>query len=82
MWDTGGDDWNSNGDYTAKRISDAVGCGSIICLHDGRALLRNPDIQPTLDALRLVIPVLLDKGLQFQSLSSLLDIPTDSKKAE
>lgn len=77
MWDTGGDDWDSAGHETGTRISTSAGHGSIICLHDGRGLLRDPSIQSTLDALNVMIPLLLDRGLQFRSLASWLN-PADS----
>ena len=73
LWDTGGDDWDSSGYDTGTRISASAGHGSIICLHDGRGLIRNPSIQSTLDALNTLIPVLLDRGLEFRSLASWLN---------
>jgi peptidoglycan-N-acetylglucosamine deacetylase len=81
MWDTGGDDWNSNGSHTAEKIFSAAHHGSIICLHDGRGLLPRPNIKSTLDALNVLIPALLNRGLQFRSLAALLRISADPTKA-
>jgi peptidoglycan/xylan/chitin deacetylase (PgdA/CDA1 family) len=81
MWDTGGDDWNSNGSHTAEKIFSAAHHGSIICLHDGRGLLPRPNIKSTLDALNILIPALLNRGLQFRSLAALLRISADPTKA-
>jgi peptidoglycan/xylan/chitin deacetylase (PgdA/CDA1 family) len=70
MWDTGGNDWDSAGHDVATQICMSTKQGSIICLHDGRGLIGNPNIQSTLDALNTLIPLLLDRGLEFRSLAS------------
>lgn len=72
MWDTGGDDWSHSGLTAATNICAQVSNGSIICLHDGRSILVRPNIQPTLDALSILVPELLAKSYKFQTLSDLL----------
>jgi hypothetical protein len=46
--------------------------GAILCLHDGRELQPRPDVRATVEAVRLLVPMLLDQGYQFETLSRLL----------
>ena len=72
MWSAIGYDWKRNtGDVVARLVS-GVTSGAILCLHDGRELCPRPDIGVTLEAVRLLIPILLDQGYQFETLSQLL----------
>ena len=46
--------------------------GGIICLHDGRGTLKDPDVRPTIEAVRRIVPALLEKGYHFETVSQLL----------
>ena len=70
MWSVIGRDWVLDGPAVAQRIS-RVGNGDIICLHDARELAPNPDIRPTLEAVRLAVPMLLEQGFRFETVSDI-----------
>jgi peptidoglycan/xylan/chitin deacetylase (PgdA/CDA1 family) len=65
-------DWKRAPRTVATRIARASCPGAIICLHDGRELQPDPDIFVTLEALRLVLPQLLDRGVGFETVSQIL----------
>jgi peptidoglycan/xylan/chitin deacetylase (PgdA/CDA1 family) len=72
MWSVIGRDWRLPGAAVARRVLRAASNGAIICLHDGRAADTNPDITSTLEAVRIVIPILIDQGYRFETVSQLL----------
>jgi len=72
MWTVIGRDWKLDAASVTRRVLNRVRNGAIICLHDGRQLARRPDVQPTLDAVRQIIPSLVSRGLEFQTVSQLL----------
>ena len=72
MWTTIGRDWKLGGRQVAQRVLQAVGNGAIICLHDGRELRIRPDIRSTIEAVRLIVPALLDQGYTFETVSQLI----------
>jgi peptidoglycan-N-acetylglucosamine deacetylase len=72
MWTVIGRDWRLPGSAVAAHILRAVANGAIICLHDGRELRVKPDTRSTLEAVRLIVPELKDRGLQFETVSQLL----------
>jgi peptidoglycan/xylan/chitin deacetylase (PgdA/CDA1 family) len=71
MWTVIGYDWNLAAEGIVRRISGSVSNGAIICLHDGRELQANPDIRNMLGAARQLIPMLLDRGYRFETVSRL-----------
>jgi peptidoglycan-N-acetylglucosamine deacetylase len=71
MWTVIGYDWNLTADAVVRRVSGRVSNGGIICLHDGRELRYKPDIRTTIAAVELLIPMLLDRGYQFETVSRL-----------
>jgi peptidoglycan/xylan/chitin deacetylase (PgdA/CDA1 family) len=71
MWTVIGYDWNLAAERVVRRITGSVSNGSIICLHDGRELRRNPDIRNTIRAAGQLIPMLLDQGYRFETVSRL-----------
>lgn len=74
-WSISGEDWETKrADKVAKRITKNTQNGSIILLHDGRRLKRNPDCRSTLGALPIIINYLLKKGYQFVTIPELLEI--------
>ena len=72
MWTVIGLDWKYLADQVARRIADRARPGGIICLHDGRRLQINPNIQNTLDALSWALPFLQKQGYKFETVSELL----------
>jgi peptidoglycan/xylan/chitin deacetylase (PgdA/CDA1 family) len=71
MWTVIGYDWNLAAEGIVRRISGSVSNGAIICLHDGRELHANPDIRNTIRAAEQLIPMLLDRGYRFETVSRL-----------
>lgn len=72
LWTTIGFDWLWPASRIVGHIMARAANGSIICLHDGRRLNRNPDITPTLIALQAIIPALLEKGFQFETVTQMI----------
>lgn len=72
MWTAIGLDWKLSAAGVAKRLIDGAENGAIFCLHDGRERQADPDIRNTIEAVKRMVPVLLDKGYQFRTVSDLL----------
>ncbi len=72
MWSVIGRDWCLPAPAVAARILDHAQEGDIICLHDGRGTLKNPDVKPMLEAVRQIVPELLGRGYHFETVSELL----------
>jgi len=72
MWTAIGYDWSLRADAVVERLTAGVSNGSILCLHDGRELRVGPDIGVTLEAVRRLVPVLLERGYRFETVSRLL----------
>lgn len=72
MWTVIGYDWKLKAEAVYERLSHKVSNGAILCLHDGRALSAKPDIGVTVEAVRRLVPVLLDRGYRFETINRLL----------
>lgn len=72
MWTVIGRDWKWPSGRISRLLLRRASNGCIICLHDGRLVQRTPDIRATLDAVAYVIPVLKDRGFQFDTLSRII----------
>lgn len=72
MWTTIGYDWSLGAGEIVERVARGVSNGAILCLHDGRELRARPDAGQTVEAVRRVVPVLLDRGYRFETVSRLL----------
>jgi peptidoglycan/xylan/chitin deacetylase (PgdA/CDA1 family) len=72
MWTVIGLDWKLSAQAIADRVLSRVSDGGVVCLHDGRELAENPDVTPTLEALRRIIPPLTEAGYHFETISQLL----------
>jgi peptidoglycan-N-acetylglucosamine deacetylase len=72
MWTIIGYDWNRKVDRVVERMSRRISEGAILCLHDGRELRARPDIGVTVEAVRRLVPMLLDRGYRFETVSRLL----------
>jgi hypothetical protein len=46
--------------------------GAIFCLHDGRELRTAPDISATIEALKIVLPILKQRGFSLETVSEIL----------
>ena len=72
MWTAIGYDWSLAVGAVVKRLAKGARNGAILCLHDGRELRPVPDIGVTVESVRLLVPMLLDQGYKFETLSRLL----------
>jgi peptidoglycan/xylan/chitin deacetylase (PgdA/CDA1 family) len=80
MWTAIGYDWKLKADAVAAGLLSRVQNGAILCLHDGRELRAKPDIGVTVEAVQRLVPLLLDRGYTFETVSRLL-CPTNSSNA-
>jgi len=72
MWTVIGRDWRLSGPQIAARVLGSADMdGAIICLHDGRLVEENPSISSTLEAVRRIVPALLERGYHFETVSTL-----------
>lgn len=71
MWTAIGLDWKLPGVKIASRLLGAARSGAIFCLHDGRELRKKPDVAPTLEAVRRLVPELLERGYLLKTVSEL-----------
>jgi len=72
MWSIIGRDWTLPADAIAERIAPHAKDGDIICLHDGRGNLKDPEVSATIEAVRRIVPKLLEKGYHFETVTELL----------
>jgi peptidoglycan-N-acetylglucosamine deacetylase len=72
MWSIIGLDWKLPARRIAERVLSRARDGAIVCLHDGRGTLKDPDVTQTIEAVRRIIPALLEKGYHFETVSRLL----------
>ena len=80
MWTVIGYDWNLKADAIIGRVIRGVSNGVIICLHDGRELQTAPDTKETVEAVKGLVPRLLDRGYELRTVSRLI-CPTKSRNA-
>ncbi len=71
MWTVIGRDWKLGAAAIAERVISGARGGGIVCLHDGRGTLETPDVSATIEALRRIVPALLEKGYHFETVSQL-----------
>ena len=72
MWTAIGYDWSLKPEEVADRLLKTVDNGAILCLHDGRELNTKPDIRATVEAVRRVVPVLLERRYEFRTIGRLI----------
>ena len=80
MWTAIGVDWKWPEEKIVARLLNSAQSGAILCLHDGRQLSVKPDISATVGALRRLLPVLIDRGFHFETVTDIL-CPTTSRSA-
>jgi len=71
MWTVIGYDWSLTAEAVVRRVSGRISNGAIVCLHDGRELRTKPDVRTTIAAVEHLIPTMLDRGYQFETVSGL-----------
>ncbi len=72
MWSCIGLDWRLGSSAIAARCIGAARSGAIYCLHDGRELQVRPNVRPSIEAAKRMIPELLDRGYEFETVSEIL----------
>ena len=72
MWTVIGHDWKWPANRIGRRLANGAANGGILCLHDGRGVQPEPDIRATLDAVDAAIPLLQNRGFQFETLSEMI----------
>jgi peptidoglycan-N-acetylglucosamine deacetylase len=72
MWTVIGRDWKLGAAAIAERVLAGACDGAIVCLHDGRGTLETPDVNETIEAVRRILPALLDRGYHFEIVSQLI----------
>ena len=72
MWSAIGYDWSLRADEVVARMAASASNGAILCLHDGRELREKPDVRITVEAVRRLVPILLDRGFEFETIGRLL----------
>lgn len=72
MWTAIGLDWKLSAEQIRARLSRAAENGAIFCLHDGRGLTRQPDIRPTIEAVRGLAADLRSRGFEFATIAEIL----------
>ena len=67
-WEVMAEDWRAHttSETIAKKILDRSFPGAVICLHDGRG--RNNAPSRTIEALRSALPILKERGYEFETL--------------
>jgi peptidoglycan/xylan/chitin deacetylase (PgdA/CDA1 family) len=72
MWTAIALDWKLSAGAIVRRLLGAAENGAIFCLHDGRELQPQPDVQDTLEAISRLIPELRARGFHFETVSQIL----------
>jgi len=72
MWTAIGYDWRLRADQVVNRMAVKAANGAILCLHDGRELRVKPDIGATVETVRRLVPMLLDQGYTFETVTRLI----------
>jgi peptidoglycan/xylan/chitin deacetylase (PgdA/CDA1 family) len=71
MWTAIGRDWKWPASEVSKLLLSKAGNGAIFCLHDGRALKQAPDISATMEAVKIVLPILKARGFSLETVSEI-----------
>jgi peptidoglycan/xylan/chitin deacetylase (PgdA/CDA1 family) len=72
MWSCIGLDWRLGSSAIAARCGAAARSGAIYCLHDGREMQKKPNVRPAIEAVKRLIPELIDRGYDFETASEIL----------
>jgi peptidoglycan/xylan/chitin deacetylase (PgdA/CDA1 family) len=72
MWTAIGYDWSLRVEEVVARMAASASNGAILCLHDGRELREKPDVRTTVETVRRLVPMLLERGYKFETVSRLI----------
>jgi peptidoglycan-N-acetylglucosamine deacetylase len=72
MWSTIALDWKRRTPAVVSRLIGGAAPGAILCLHDGRVLQHHPNIGVTLQAVRELLPKLMEQGFRFEKVTDIL----------
>jgi peptidoglycan-N-acetylglucosamine deacetylase len=72
MWTVIGRDWKLEAPAIVRRVLAEAKNGAIVCLHDGRGLEARPPVEPAMQAVRQLIPMLQAEGYRFETVSQLI----------
>ena len=72
MWTVIGLDWKLPAADICERVLKAARNGAIICLHDGRGVATRPDATASLEAVKRILPALLERGYHFETITQIL----------
>jgi peptidoglycan/xylan/chitin deacetylase (PgdA/CDA1 family) len=81
MWTAIARDWRLQAPEIAARIQSATRPGAVLCFHDGRELVQNPCIEPTLAALRHLLPAWREADYEFITASEMFPLPATAPGA-
>jgi len=71
-WSTIALDWKRQTPAVVSRLNGGAVPGAILCLHDGRVLEPRPNIGVTLQAVRELLPKLMEQGFRFEKVTDIL----------
>jgi peptidoglycan/xylan/chitin deacetylase (PgdA/CDA1 family) len=71
-WSTLALDWKRQTPSVVSRLIGGAAPGAILCLHDGRVLQHRPDIGATLQAVRELLPQLMEQGFHLEKVTDIL----------
>jgi peptidoglycan/xylan/chitin deacetylase (PgdA/CDA1 family) len=72
MWTVMGRDWKLDAQAIIRRVLAKTSNGAIVCLHDGYGLEARPVVEPMMEAVRQLIPLLKAEGYRFETVSQLI----------
>lgn len=72
MWTVISRDWKLPATAVCDRVLRNAGNGVIVCFHDGRGCGIRPDVSNTIEALKRILPALLERGYHFETVSQIL----------
>jgi peptidoglycan/xylan/chitin deacetylase (PgdA/CDA1 family) len=72
MWTTIARDWKLPAPAIVARLLQGACNGAIFCLHDGRPFQPRPNVDPMLQAVRELLPILMDQGFHFEKVTDIL----------
>jgi peptidoglycan/xylan/chitin deacetylase (PgdA/CDA1 family) len=71
MWTAIGRDWKWPAPKISKLLLNQAKDGAILCLHDGRALQASPDIRATMEAVKMILPILKERGFSLETVTEI-----------
>jgi peptidoglycan-N-acetylglucosamine deacetylase len=72
MWTAIGRDWKLPASEISRLLHKKAVNGAIFCLHDGRELQVAPDIRATLEAVKIMLPILKARGFSLETVTEIL----------